>query len=640
MRTVMPSREVAHVWASQQQAHPRNGKGTVYFEGPTIYSYGDHWPLASFLRPDLVILNDDSYGISTSRHASYTRQALPHHIQTIAVPDCDALRAFLRDPKDPAPLLASLDRLIGRTLDSARKRIKPQLFHSDINRARGYAALYTRVAALFERPAYQLPDYVPELGPYLRAGDAPFMPDAAPIMQAFRNAHDAVRDRETFAAECAQLHNWWSERAARFDSVGYLHDCQDSRAHIDAIAKRCGLAVPRKLPSARTIGRELARAIDTATIAECSQRAAGIARQRQWVEEVHAEFRSVHTSNGVRQLPDTRLPLSRHGHSALQIVRAVHEGRWLRCVGQAEYSQDAFFNLSVPVLPDRPSPRLRETANALRAVIAAAHADLAPFYAKMDRAYKRELLQDEARTLMRRMLDPNHTEWANTRRGIDSYKLAYDVAERAGLARGLYHPDALRERCDIGQRQYEAQRAIAEREQHITTARQAVATLRDLPTHHPYKASLTLRMADLARERLAQAEPDHPLVAELAALHDAHPNVTEPSYGSPQHIEAWRAGDTGAPNPPGCIFRLVGDAIYSSQGARVSVREGRKLWALIQRCGERDFGDNGPRIGYYQLRSINPDGSVVVGCHHITAEEVRTFGAHMGWTATTVEETA
>jgi hypothetical protein len=109
-------------------------------------------------------------------------------------------------------------------------------------------------------------------------------------------------------------------------------------------------------------------------------------------------------------------------------------------------------------------------------------------------------------------------------------------------------------------------------------------------------------------------------------------------------VHAWRIGDNAA---RGMLlysaeprFRLAsnGVEIESSLGARVSVAAGRILWRMIRRAVqtgaamEFDYG-RGPHIGAFQVRAIRPDGSAVVGCHHITAAEAREFAAFMHWPA-------
>ena len=83
----MNNQQVAHVWAQQNTAQ---GDGSnFYFRGATIYSYGDHFPLAKFVTPDVVLFNSGSYSVSTSKHQSYARNALAGYITVFEVPEVD-----------------------------------------------------------------------------------------------------------------------------------------------------------------------------------------------------------------------------------------------------------------------------------------------------------------------------------------------------------------------------------------------------------------------------------------------------------------------------------------------------------------------------------------------------------------------
>ena len=48
---VFANREIPHLWAHQTQDEARNGTGSFYFRGASIYSYGSHsqmgWPCES-----------------------------------------------------------------------------------------------------------------------------------------------------------------------------------------------------------------------------------------------------------------------------------------------------------------------------------------------------------------------------------------------------------------------------------------------------------------------------------------------------------------------------------------------------------------------------------------------------------------
>jgi hypothetical protein len=45
-RHIFPSCEIPHLWMHQVQEEARNSNGSLYFSGPTIYSYGSHFPIA------------------------------------------------------------------------------------------------------------------------------------------------------------------------------------------------------------------------------------------------------------------------------------------------------------------------------------------------------------------------------------------------------------------------------------------------------------------------------------------------------------------------------------------------------------------------------------------------------------------
>lgn len=50
MRKVVNSHKVVELWAAQSQPSATNSRRSLYFEGATIYSYGEHFPIATFAR--------------------------------------------------------------------------------------------------------------------------------------------------------------------------------------------------------------------------------------------------------------------------------------------------------------------------------------------------------------------------------------------------------------------------------------------------------------------------------------------------------------------------------------------------------------------------------------------------------------
>lgn len=76
---------VAHAWSRQDQEHGREADkrgGRIFFEGPTIYSYGRHFPIATFYqrkgKEKIVLFTLRSYSNTTSAHMGAARGAVSH----------------------------------------------------------------------------------------------------------------------------------------------------------------------------------------------------------------------------------------------------------------------------------------------------------------------------------------------------------------------------------------------------------------------------------------------------------------------------------------------------------------------------------------------------------------------------------
>lgn len=122
MRTVLTNQEVAEAWAAQDRPEARNQSGSLYFVGRTIYSYGNHFPIAAFTPSPTgnrlaVLFSHRSYSVTTSAHQRRAWSAwyrCPHRGA------CEKFRVFSPDwsPSD------NLDDYTGRiknTADRARR---------------------------------------------------------------------------------------------------------------------------------------------------------------------------------------------------------------------------------------------------------------------------------------------------------------------------------------------------------------------------------------------------------------------------------------------------------------------------------------------------------------------------------------
>ena len=90
MRHVYPNHEIPHLWAHQSQDEARNSTGSFYFEGPTIYSYGSHFPIARHVtngRGERAILFTTAHhSVTTSGHCSAVVRAIPPAVPVFHVP--------------------------------------------------------------------------------------------------------------------------------------------------------------------------------------------------------------------------------------------------------------------------------------------------------------------------------------------------------------------------------------------------------------------------------------------------------------------------------------------------------------------------------------------------------------------------
>lgn len=109
MRKVVSSSEVAHLWAHQTQSEARNAHGTIWFRGKTIYSYGEHFPIACFVEngqgEQAVLFTTRTYSVTTAKHMGWVRGAMRHISPVFHVP-LESHR-WMRDKQSPADYVAS-----------------------------------------------------------------------------------------------------------------------------------------------------------------------------------------------------------------------------------------------------------------------------------------------------------------------------------------------------------------------------------------------------------------------------------------------------------------------------------------------------------------------------------------------------
>lgn len=75
--------QIAHLWAHNTDETKSRQGSSFYFDGLTIYSYGPHFPIARHVERKgrkAVLFTTKGYSMSTQRHMSLARQAIPHDV--------------------------------------------------------------------------------------------------------------------------------------------------------------------------------------------------------------------------------------------------------------------------------------------------------------------------------------------------------------------------------------------------------------------------------------------------------------------------------------------------------------------------------------------------------------------------------
>jgi hypothetical protein len=77
---------IALLWATEAQHHARNRQHNFYFTGTTIYSYGEHFPIATFeerFGRKFIIYNTRTYSVTTNGHQSTVYWVIRRHLAAV-----------------------------------------------------------------------------------------------------------------------------------------------------------------------------------------------------------------------------------------------------------------------------------------------------------------------------------------------------------------------------------------------------------------------------------------------------------------------------------------------------------------------------------------------------------------------------
>lgn len=210
MRKTFDNRQLAHVWAQQNQAE---GSGSnFFFEGPSTYSYGRHFEIARFITRKgkrAVLFTTRGYSVSTSRHIGYARNAIRDGVPVFHVPSIDgAARGSREDAtrEDYKRRVADLEMVAAkcRSADAAIRAM---------NQAAALAHEANQYAEFFGRRwRIKVPEWSPEARERLRAKAA---------RQAARDKAKRAAAARKAAAQLAEARaNWRAGIASGYTGPG------------------------------------------------------------------------------------------------------------------------------------------------------------------------------------------------------------------------------------------------------------------------------------------------------------------------------------------------------------------------------------------------------------------------------------
>ena len=164
---------LCHVWASGRVPEARSNHGSMFFEGPVLYSYGRHYAIAVRMPGNVVLFNASGSSVTTAKQSGYAWRAALHMVRH-NVPDltniANALAAYetgKREEWQSAAIAASVWSYI-RALDGKRHWLernaaaveRRKTLRRYVMRLRGYIDRYEALAASELRDAIQCGEFI------------------------------------------------------------------------------------------------------------------------------------------------------------------------------------------------------------------------------------------------------------------------------------------------------------------------------------------------------------------------------------------------------------------------------------------------------------------------------------------------
>lgn len=142
MKTVFSNpQDIAHLWANQSQQEAKNSNRSFYFYGPTIYSYGSHFPIAKHYE-GILLFTLNSYSVTTAKHIQIVRGA-SSHINKVY---CFELPSSKSDKYSHEKNISQWIRSIKSEIEKLPKSRKPEIYIGNIN---GHISNLKKYVSLF-----------------------------------------------------------------------------------------------------------------------------------------------------------------------------------------------------------------------------------------------------------------------------------------------------------------------------------------------------------------------------------------------------------------------------------------------------------------------------------------------------------
>ena len=157
MRHVYPNHEIPHLWAHQTQEEARNSTGSLFFSGPTIYSYGSHFPIARHVTnaggEHGILFTTAHYSVTTSGHCSAVARAIPSGCPVFHVPHVQDSWGGLPNHRD------NVESLVQRISDLLAKAKRARVHRDWYQReALGWREQLRHYVAFFDLPDVAVPE--------------------------------------------------------------------------------------------------------------------------------------------------------------------------------------------------------------------------------------------------------------------------------------------------------------------------------------------------------------------------------------------------------------------------------------------------------------------------------------------------